>query len=306
MVHHSSSPESCFAQTAVPIHSPRAAGGGATSTSPEPPSSAEELPAPIRTSSTAVHRWRRWLIGVVGVLLLLLVVAQLTLPRIAADSIRHRLSAHGHVLSVSVSAFPAIKLLWGQADSVSVRMSSYGPAHTTTTSASSSTHSVRGHATPSSHPDPHSSMRRLADLLANTANTDSLTASVGQFDSGHVHLEQVVVDKHSGQLTASALLTADALHHALPPHFALHPITSPAGELLFHGRAKVLGSRLAVKGRLIAHHGRLVIEPDLGGFFPSFLSLNVFDDSRIVIESVHSQATRGGWELTASARIRDS
>ena len=238
-------------------------------------------------------------------LLLLLVVAQLTLPRIAADSLRHRLNAHGHVLSVSVSAFPAIKLLWGQADSVSVAMSNYGASHTTSP-VGSAAHSVGGQTTPSSHADPPSPMRRLADLLANTANTDFLTASVGQFDSGQVHLEQVMIDKHDEQLTASALLTPEALQRALPPQFALHPITSPAGELLFHGHAKLLGSRLAVTGRLIAHHGRLVIEPDLAGFFPSFLSLNVFSDPRVGVQSVHSQATRGGWELTAAAKLRDS
>ena len=58
-------------------------------------------------------------------MLLVLIVAQLVLPGIAASRLRDQLSRSGTVLSVKVSAFPAIELLWGQADSVVVRMGRY-------------------------------------------------------------------------------------------------------------------------------------------------------------------------------------
>ena len=61
--------------------------------------------------------------GVVVLVVVLLGVAQLVLPGIAASSIRDRLSRSGKVLDVQVSAFPAIELLWHQADRVVVRMS---------------------------------------------------------------------------------------------------------------------------------------------------------------------------------------
>src|ERR1700744_1195851 len=64
-------------------------------------------------------------LAVVGVVLLVLVVAQLVLPGIAANRLRDQLSKSGTGLSVKVSAFPAIELLWHHADSVTVRMSSY-------------------------------------------------------------------------------------------------------------------------------------------------------------------------------------
>ena len=69
----------------------------------------------------------RRLIAIAGaaVVLLVLVLAQLLLPGIAADQLRDRLSKNGKVESVSVSAFPAIELLWHDADKVVVRMASY-------------------------------------------------------------------------------------------------------------------------------------------------------------------------------------
>src|SRR5436309_934004 len=63
-------------------------------------------------------------IGVVVLVLALLVVTQLALPGIAENRIRDRLAHDGRVESVRVSAFPAIKLLWGKADRVTVRMQS--------------------------------------------------------------------------------------------------------------------------------------------------------------------------------------
>ena len=49
---------------------------------------------------------------------LALVLAQLFLPRIAASRISSRVGSYGKVSSVSVSALPAMELLWGDADSV--------------------------------------------------------------------------------------------------------------------------------------------------------------------------------------------
>ena len=48
-------------------------------------------------------------------------LAQLLLPRIAASRISSRVGRYGHVQHVDVSAWPAVKLLWGDADSVTVR-----------------------------------------------------------------------------------------------------------------------------------------------------------------------------------------
>ncbi len=51
---------------------------------------------------------------------LLVVLAQVFLPSLAARRVRDRVARYGTVRSVSVSAFPAVKLLWGKADTVNV------------------------------------------------------------------------------------------------------------------------------------------------------------------------------------------
>jgi hypothetical protein len=51
---------------------------------------------------------------------LLLALAQVFLPGIAAERIESRLERYGRVAGVSVTAWPAIELLWGHADSVRV------------------------------------------------------------------------------------------------------------------------------------------------------------------------------------------
>ena len=52
--------------------------------------------------------------------MLVLALAQVLLPRIAASRISSRVGRYGKVQSVSVSAWPAVELLWGSVDSVRV------------------------------------------------------------------------------------------------------------------------------------------------------------------------------------------
>ena len=52
---------------------------------------------------------------------LALALAQVLLPGIAADRIGSRVRRYGSVQSVSVTAWPAVKLLWGRADSVKLK-----------------------------------------------------------------------------------------------------------------------------------------------------------------------------------------
>ncbi len=67
-----------------------------------------------------------------GAIVLVLVLAQIFLPGIAASRIRSRVGRYGTVRSVAVTAWPAVELLWGKADSVDVRAGSLSlnPAQT--------------------------------------------------------------------------------------------------------------------------------------------------------------------------------
>jgi hypothetical protein len=62
----------------------------------------------------------RWLVVVVMALVIAAVASQLILPPLTANRIEGRLTDHGGTADVSVSAFPAATLLWGNGDRLSV------------------------------------------------------------------------------------------------------------------------------------------------------------------------------------------
>jgi hypothetical protein len=207
---------------------------------------------------------------VLAVIVLLLVVAQLLLPGIAAQRLRDRLSKSGQVLDVEVSAFPAIELLWHQADRVIVRLKSY--------------RSNPGH---------------LSSLLDQTADTGSLDASAGLLDTGLVTLHDATVRKRGSGLMGSATVTAADLRSALGGAIQdVQPVASGGGQLTLQGT--VLG--VTADATLRAQNGALVVQPDVP--ILSFVTLTVFNDPRIEVQGVGAADAPGGFSLTASARLK--
>ena len=65
-------------------------------------------------------------LAAVALVLVLLAVAQVVLPGIAAQRLRDRLARSGQVaVGVRGSRFPAVELLWHHADRVTVRLGRY-------------------------------------------------------------------------------------------------------------------------------------------------------------------------------------
>lgn len=265
----------------------------------DPTADAEVRPAMPASRPSRVSARRRWSsrskilasAGVVVVVLVaVLIAAQLTLPGIAASRLRDSLQKHGVVESVSVSAFPAVMLLWHHADTVTVRMRTYHDV-------SRSGHGGSGGG------DPPTDQERLADFLASTGDTDSLDARVGFLRVGRLSLESVVLIKHGDQLTASAHASDADIRRALPGSLRLRAFAAGGGELFFTGAASLLGRHAQVRMRLLARNGALVIQPDLGPFLPSVLSITVFKDPRVAVESVSARPVVGGFDLSARARL---
>src|SRR2546423_13547039 len=102
-------------------------------------------------------------------LVLLAVVAQVVLPGLAENRVRDRLAHDGRVESVQVSAFPAVKLLWGKADRVTVRMAS-----------------VR------------TGVGRLGSLIGRTADADRLDGSTRELDVLTLRLRDARLHKRGG------------------------------------------------------------------------------------------------------------
>lgn len=206
----------------------------------------------------------------VAAIILLLVVAQLVLPGIAAQNLRDRLSHNGKVLSVSVSAFPAIELLWHQADKVVVRLERY--------------HSTTGH---------------LQSLLNQAADTETLDASANVLDTGLMTFHNAALHKRGNQLLGSATVTEADLRSALGGAIqGLQPVASGDGRLTFQGT--VLG--VTADATLRAQDGALVVSPDIP--LLNLITVNVFRDPHVYVEGVGASNGSNGFAVQAHARLR--
>jgi len=207
-----------------------------------------------------------------GIVLLVVVVAQLLLPGIAAQELRDDLQQSGTVLEVKVSSFPAIKLLWHKADSVVVRMGHYRSA--------------------SSH---------LGDTLGRAADADKLDASVQELFVGPVTLRNATLHKQGSALTGSATVTEANLRSAVFFLDNVEPITSGNGRLTLRGTASFLGLRATVDATVSARDGALVVAPNvpLGGI----AAITLFDNPNVQVTSVSATNVPGGFRVSASATV---
>jgi hypothetical protein len=212
-------------------------------------------------------------VGAAAVVLLLLVIAQLVLPGIAAQRIRDRLSRSGQVLDVEVSAFPAIELLWHQADHVVVRMASY-----------------------------RSDSAALSNNLKQIADVGTLDASAKVFSSRLLTVRNASLQKRDNQLTATATITETDLRSSLPVLESVQPVSSSGGTLTLQGTANVLGVRATIDATVRPQNGALVVSPDVP--FGGLATITVFSNPTIAVTSLSASPAPGGFVLTAHAVVR--
>ncbi len=206
-------------------------------------------------------------------IVLLLVIAQLVLPGIAEQQLRDRLSKSGTVESVQISAFPAIELLWDDADHVAVRMQNY-----------------------------HSDTAHLGSLLGQAGGVGSVDATVGTLTAGLLTVRDAVLHKRGDQVTASAEVTEADLRAALPILQSVVPVASGDGSLTVRGTATVLGVTASIDATARAQDGGLVVSPDVP--FGGLATITVFSDPSVYVQGVSARATADGFRVSAVARIR--
>ena len=141
-----------------------------------------------------------------------LAASQLLLPRMAANEVRARLGHDGRVLSVKVSAFPAIQLLWGHADTVSVKLGEYrtGPS------------------------DVPGFLHEAGDAERSTSRSD---AALGAAQAPRCDLT-----KRGSELTVGGQIDEADLRAALPIIDSVTPISSSDGQLRLKARPVPSGS----------------------------------------------------------------
>jgi LmeA-like phospholipid-binding len=211
-------------------------------------------------------------LSVLGVLVLVLILAQLLLPGIAAQQLRDRLKKNGTVLQVSVSAFPAIELLWHQAGKVVIRMGDY-------TSSS-------GH---------------LGSMLDQAGDVGSLDASATKLTAGLLTLRDAHLSKRGDELLGTARITEADLKASVPFLDSVTPVASGSGRLVLRGTATVLGVTATIDATVAAVNGALIVQPDVP--LGALATVTVFSDPHVAVQSVSAAPTSTGFSVSAEARL---
>src|SRR5664279_3294408 len=221
-------------------------------------------------------RWRQvirvaqWLAALA---LLVLVLGQILLPRIAASRISSRIGRYGKVDSVHVTAWPAVKLLWEHADSATVHASNLrlSPAQT-------------------------------ADLLWEGRGLGRIDVSASSVQEGPLRLSAVKLHKHGERLQAHALLSQADVKAALPPGVDVQLLGSANGQVQVRASGGLFGVGAAVDAVAQASNGKLVVQPR--GFLVQALKLTLFSDPHVRVQAVGARATGdAGYAVSIDASL---
>jgi DUF2993 family protein len=226
--------------------------------------------------AVAMGKGTRIAVGLAGTVVLLLVLAQLLLPRLAVSRISSRVGRYGKVLSVSVSAWPAVELLWGHVGSVHVRAKSL-----TLSSA------------------------QAASLLEEAKGASSMDVSAESVQVGKLRVTDASLRKRGDQLSAQAVVSEADVKAALPAGFGVRLLRSEGGEVEVQATGALFGVGASVNAVALASGGELIAHPL--GFLIEGLQLTLFSDPRVYVEGVGASVVSTqptSYRLTMSARLR--
>lgn len=221
------------------------------------------------------HRKLKLLVSAVGALGLLLVLAQIFLPRLAASRVSSRVGRYGTVESVSVSAWPAVKLLWGSVDSVRVRARSLAL-----------------------------SPAQAAKLLWEARGTSSMDVSAERVQVGSLRVTDATLRKRGSALSAQAMTSEADVKAALPAGLGVRLLRSEGGEVEVQATGGLFGVNATVNAVAGASDGKLVAHPL--GLLVEGLQLTLFSDPRVYVEGVGASVSSEQpltYRLTMSARL---
>lgn len=216
-----------------------------------------------------------WLAGTIVVLLGL---AQLLLPKIAADRISSRIGKYGSVASVHVMAWPAIELLWQHADSVQV-------------------HATRMRVSPA----------QTGKLLWEANGADRVDVSVDSAREGPLALSDVSFHKRGSRMSAQARVSAADVTAALPPGFGVQLLGSRRGKVEVRASGGLFGVGASVDAVAEASAGKLVVRPR--GLLLEGFKLTLFSDPHVYVTGVSAESAAGaggapGYLLGVEATLR--
>ncbi|MGH2902721.1 MAG: hypothetical protein ACRDK7_03930 [Solirubrobacteraceae bacterium] len=226
-----------------------------------------------------VGRARRIAVLLMGGILLVLVLAQIFLPRIAASRIRSRVGQYGTVSSVAVTAWPAVELLWGHAGSVDVRAGSL-----------------------------RISPSQTARLLGEARGVRRMSMTARSLKEGPLQLHDASFQKRGDALTGHAQASRADIGKALGEGVEVRLRSSHDGQVRVSVSGGLFGVQASLEAVAQAQAGKLVVHPL--GFLLEGLKLTLIDDPRLYVEGVGASAVAGragevaGYRLSIWATLR--
>ena len=226
-----------------------------------------------------VGRAGRIAAGLAGAIVLVLVLAQIFLPGIAANRVRSRVERYGSVKSVTVKAWPAVELLWGKAETVEVRAGSLAL-----------------------------SKAQIAKLLGEAHGAGSVNASAESVKVGPLQLYDASLQKHGDTVSGTAWASQADLKTALGEGFEVQLLRSGGGRVQMSVAGGLFGVKASVEAVAQAQEGDVVVHPL--GFLLEGLKLTLFAEPGVYVEGVGASAAAGpsgqgaGYRLSFRASLR--
>jgi hypothetical protein len=215
-----------------------------------------------------MSRASRIALAVVAVVVVLVLVAQVLLPGVAATRARERVERYGTVHSVQVSAFPALELLWGHADSVRVDAGTLA-------------------ATPTQIVSLLREARAIGTLTVFAQGAVLHTAQLpGGLEVSHVRMQ-----KRGSSVLATATMTQAQLQHALPSGFSVQPMAGAEGQIQARASGGLFGLQASIDVLVRASEGNLIAEPR-GLPFGGIATVTLFSDAHLKVQSVGLRVVR--------------
>jgi hypothetical protein len=204
-------------------------------------------------------RWPvRVAIGAGAAIVVLVVLAQVLAPGIAARVIRKRVEKYGTVKSVQVKAWPAVELLWMHADEVRVSAGRL-----------------------------KMSPEQAMALLQEAKGTDRVQVSVESVEASGLKLTEASLSKHGSALRLEAVVSEADIRKALPQGVEVALVKSEGGTVEVRASGGLFGARASVDAVAQAEDGKLVARPT--GLL-SGLKLTVFERPGVYVEGVEARA----------------
>jgi hypothetical protein len=182
-------------------------------------------------------------------------LAQLLLPGIAAQRVRDELSRYGVVKSATVSAFPAIELLWGGAQSASVSAGKLNMGFS-----------------------------QAAELLWKARGVQRIDMTAQSMRLGSITMHGVRTEKRGTALYIQGRAGPADFSGAAPGGMEVQSLESVPGGVQARASGNLFGVRTSADALLSVQEGKLVAQPQ-GVPFAGLVKLTIFSTPHMAMQS---------------------